>query len=48
MIWQTLKHGGFEGGEKIEYFKLSRCFKLLVTHSTEITESKVCQLLYHP
>jgi len=33
MIWQILKHEGFEGGEKIEYYKLPRRFKLLVTHS---------------
>ena len=33
MIWQILKHEGFEGGEKIEYYKLQRHFKLLVTHS---------------
>ena len=32
MIWQNLKHGGFEGGE---YFKLPRRFKLLVTHSSD-------------
>ena len=30
MIWQNLKHGGFEKGERIKYFKLPR---LLVTHS---------------
>ena len=30
MIWQNLKYGGFEGGEKIEYYKLPRRFKLIV------------------
>jgi hypothetical protein len=43
MTWQILKHGGFEGGEKIEYFKLPRCFKLLVTLSTD-TFDRVCRL----
>ena len=29
-----MKDGGFEGEEKIEYYKLPKRFKLLVTHST--------------
>ena len=33
MIWQNLKDGGLEGGEKIKYYKLPKRFKLLVTHS---------------
>ena len=33
MVWQNLKAGGFEEGQKIEYYKLPKRFKLLVTHS---------------
>ena len=32
MVWQILKDGSFEEGEKIEYYKLPKRFKLLVTH----------------
>ena len=46
MIWQNLKQGGFEEGEKIKYFKLPRRFKLLVTHSMSKYELGVCHL--HP
>ena len=33
MVWKILKAGGFEEGQKIEYYKLPKRFKLLVTHS---------------
>ena len=33
MVWKILKAGGFEEGQKIEYYKLLKRFKLLVTHS---------------
>jgi hypothetical protein len=41
MVWQNLKHGGCEGEEKIEIFKLPKRFKLLVTHSIGITDETV-------
>ena len=46
MIWKILKDGGLEGGEKIEYYKLPKRFKLLVTHSDAVLSIMISRIRY--